>query len=475
MEISHEEHTIQPNRVVQFKQKFNTAGVKAVITKPKGFENTFLKVSSGQDGCYASVPKFINSRRLSTYRVRIRVWNDETAEAPPEKPKEQPVFKNTPPPKKKAKHKIGEMVKDWQGVALKKSQERAEIIASKRDDVKESAALKPGWLDGMRVLTADDCDYSRGVAIIQIMIMMLEKHNKEAGIKSISGKKLLCEYFQAFSFSGASTIIGLFAALGDNAKWGGDLGAFLKWYQTEYTKVFSPTGTSEILQKGKLFGRRIIQSVKPQKKRKKPNPGFSIKRVEKIVGDLFTNENTGEPLRVKDLHSDIYQPFFLDDERTRAYTKVDEKTKNAKLVDVVLNTALDPNFFQTRKIEDTGISLAPVCRSHDLLIAQNNDNVEIVSLGAELTYQESEKELEGITPSGLSLLNKRKYYRVNWESTKTFMIRNSTSTKYIRIESPQVPEVSEYSIKRDDLIRCRLSANKLTVWTNGHKTFLTWG
>jgi len=117
--------------------------------------------------------------------------------------------------------------------------------------------------------------------------------------------------------------------------------------------------------------------VKPKAFKKSPNPGLSINQAEKIIGEFFSDEHTGKPLRVSDLQCDIYQPVIFDDEKTRVYSR--RETPNAKLVDIVLNTGLDPLYFQSRKIEvgnkpgdETKLSLGPVRRSFDLPLAQKN-------------------------------------------------------------------------------------------------------
>jgi hypothetical protein len=471
--ISEREHTIPINRVIKLeeeKTKIN-GNYKIIlkITHPKGFNQDLQALVRGGMPM-VTIPRFIGDKRLQTNRITLKIWQDVPDEIPVKKetPIEIPKAKN-PVPLKKKKTKFLSNIIDYHEIALKRSIERDEIIASKRHHVKESVALKPVGLDGLRILTADDCDYSRGVTIIQNLITALKKHNKADGITVIAQRKLLCEYYDVLSFSGASTIIGLYIALGEKAYEKGNLEAFLKWYQTELSKVYSPTSKGELFEKGKRF----LQGMKPFKKmRKNPNTGFSLKNVEKIIGAFFTNENTGEPFRMEDLHCEVYQPLFLDDERTFVYSKAE--TPKLKLVDLVINTALDPNYFQTRKIEDMGISLGPLRRSFDLPLAQNNNNIELVSFGADLTYQESEGEFEGITPAQNSFLQKRKAYRIDHEDTQTYMNNNSHKVKYMRIESPQIPEVSENSVLEGDLIRCRMSAKDTVVITNGQKTLLTW-
>ena len=475
--ISEREHIIPINRVIRLLKEKGQIDIsyvtRAKITNPKGYDGQAFLVSSKDSYPCVTIPKTPNGRRLQTNTVILKVWQDVAKSVDIPKTEVKPQIKNpTPPVEEKPKTGIMDklkglpIIRDLQDEALKRSEDRDKIIATKRGQVQESVALKPVGLDGLRIMTADDCDYSRGVVIIQNLITALKFHN--AGIKEINRKKLLCEYHDVFSFSGASTVIGLHVALGDKAMAKGNLEAFLKWYHIELSKVYSPTSAGELLKKGK----KILQGMKPKKMRKSPNPGFSLKNVEKIVGALFTNQNTAEPFRMKDLHCEVYQPMMLDDERSFVYSK--EETPEAKLVDVVINTALDPNYFQTRKIEGMGISKGPIRRSFDLPIAQHNENIEIISVGCELTYRESEEELEGVTPAQNSFINKPQNYRVGYEDTKKYMLDHSSKVRYMRIESPQLPEVSENSIAEDDFIRCRVSAKKSKVWTNGQKTALTW-
>ena len=191
-------------------------------------------------------------------------------------------------------------------------------------------------------------------------------------------------------------------------------------------------------------GKKVLNGLKPKHLRKSPNPGLSIKQAAKIIGELFIDEFTGKPLRAKDLQCEIYQPIFFDDEQTRVYSM--HETPNAKLVDIAINTGLDPLYFQSKKMELGSISLGPTRRSFDLPLAQHNDRITIVSIGAALIYQESEDDMEGANPAQLAFLHKKKSYRLDYLDTIKYMEDHTSSVNYLRIETGQLFGVRANSI-----------------------------
>jgi len=447
------------------------------IISPEGFENAVLIAKKGKNGPKVSIHKRINDKVLHPKRrVLLRIYQiSEKVETIVSKQPDPVVLNPETIPAEEKQSVIKTLFsgtirpKDWKSHAVEQTKKRKERLARLKSEVTESSPLKPSGLDGKTIMTADDVGYSRGMAIIEIAMAIQAKHNADENLTSPNQQKLLFEFYDIFSFSGIGMIIGFYIALGKKTKGKGDLNFLSNWYRNELCKVFSPTSIGEIAKKGK----QLANGLKPKRLRKAPNPGFSIRQAEKIIGELFLQEFTNEPLRMKDLETEVYQPMFLDDRQTRVYSR--GETPNAKIIDVILNTALDPIYFQSRKIEkDFGISLGPARRSFDLPIGQYNKDIKLISIGSEVTYQESEKDLEGINPSQAAFLNKEKNHLVEYLDTKKYMMDHPEKVNYLRIEFGQTFGVTVNSIHQNDLDACVKSVKRSKSWSNVTKPLLQW-
>jgi hypothetical protein len=447
------------------------------IKHPSGFEDNVLSASNLRNGPAVAIHKRINGKVLHPItRVTLRVYQivDQVKQDPvPDDPK--PLNPDPKPTEQKPsliKTVLSGKVrpKDWKTMSVEQAMKRKKRLATIAAEVKESSPLKPVGLNGKAIMCGDDVDYSRGVALIKNIMRAQEEHNLIDMNTSPTQKKLIQEYYDAFSFCGISVVIGMYLALGEKARGKGDLSYFMSWYQNELSTIFSPTSLGELKKKAGA----LVNGMKFANFRKAPNPGFSIKQAEKIIGDFFTDEYTGQPLRMKDLKSEVYQPVFFDDEQTRAYTKAE--TPNARIVDVILDTGLNPLYFQSRKINVNGeekLSLGPVRRSFELPIAQYNSGITLVSFGADAGYQESEEKFEGMNPAQVAFLNKRKSYRTDYLDARKYMEDNAEKVNYVRIESGSLYGVMANSISKKDLQACVESAEKRTiVWANTDKPVL---
>lgn len=447
--------------------------VKVKIFHPPNFEDEVLEAFNSSAGVSVYIPKKLGKKVLHPInqvilKVFQEVQNEKVVEPvvkiepknPPIQPKEQ---------KQSFLGKIASVItKDYKAHAIEEAQNRKDRLATTKKEVDEASALKPSGLDGKRILTGDNCDYSRGVALIKILMGLQMWHNKEENLTGPGEGKLLCKRYDALSFSGIGIIISFYIALGPKVKGEGDLEYLLKWYKEECSKIYSTLSMEEAKKKGM----QILNGIKPKKLRKKPNPGLSINHVEKIVGSLFENKTTGEPFRLKDMFCEVYQPLFLEDEQTKVYSIAE--TPDAKIIDVILNTGLDPLYFQSRNIEGFGISLGPSRRSYDLPLAQHNNNIDLTSIGASPTYNPPKEGREGVNPAQVAFLNKRMSYRHDYTDTQTFMENNTSKVNYLRIEAGQTFGVMANSISMKDLKACEESANRCTFWANGQKAAIGW-
>ena len=461
--------------------------VHVQITDPSGFETSILRAVERRGTLCVAVQKMIGRKFLNPKmrpRVTLKVYQEVSEVAKPEPvkiPEDKPVL-NPEPIKKEEKKSLIKKIKsgiirpkDFKSQAIEEAQQRKERLTKVREEVNESSALKPVGLDGLKILTGDDCDYSRGLSYIPNLIKLEEFHNKQEGNSHLNERKLLSEYYNLISFSGVEIVIGMYIACGNKTIGKGSLSYFKKWYKNDLSKIYYPASYENI----KKNGANIINKLKFKKFQSPPNSGLSIKQAGKIIGELFKHVDTGEPLRMKDLHCEVYQPLFLDDKQTRVYSR--SETPDAKIVDVILNTGLSPRYFQSRPIdigrvkgEMKGISMGPTRRSFDLPIAQNNKNIKIVSFGAAPVYQESEEDMAGINVAESAFLDKSKNYHVDYQDTKTYMKNHPSEVNYLRIESGHIHNVMSNSILMEDLITCEKSAERATKWSNVAKNLIEW-
>lgn len=450
--------------------------VNVRVLRPVGMESHVLTAKEAGNGPAVVVPKKLGLRFIHPINnVLLRVFQvvEDEKVIPKEEP-EQTSLNPEPDPPEEKKGIIDKLLsgnirpKDWKALAVKESEDRKTRLTKKREEVDQSTALKPIGLDGKKILTGDDCDYSRGMGVIEILKKLENIHNEQAGITSPSERKLLSEFYDVVSFSGIGVVIGLYIALGSKSKGRGSLDYLSNWYKNELSKIYSPTSFGEVTKKLKLVG----NGLKPKALKRQPNPGLSIKQAEKIIGELFSDEFTKKPLRLSDIQCDIYQPIFFDNEETRVYSR--GETQSARLVDVALNTGLDPLYFQSKKVERIGVPLGPTRRSFDLPFAQHNKGITLISVGSELTYQESEDKLEGLNPSQLAFLNKKKTYRLDYNDAKKYMEDHPDKVKYFRIESGHLYGVMANSILIKDLDACIESANRSKWWSNTSKPAINW-
>lgn len=452
--------------------------VKVKIIHPPNFDKHILDAFDSSRGAGVCIPRTLGKKFLHPINlVKLRVFQ-EVSEAKkkvvvPVEEKVEIKSKNPIVPiKEEKKSIIGAIVSavttNHKAQAIEKAQKRKERLANTKKEVEEALALKPSGLDGKRILTGDNCDYSRGAALIKILMGLQMWHNNQENLNGPGEGKLLCERYDALSFSGIEQIISFYIALGSKVKGDGDLEYLLKWYKEECSKIYSTLSMEEVKKKGM----QILNGITPKHFKKKSNPGLSIKNVEKIVGSLFENKTTGKPFRLKDMYCEVYQPLFFEDEQTKVYSRAE--TPDAKIIDVILNTGLDPLYFQSRNIEGLGISLGPSRRSYDLPLAQHNDNITIVSLGASPTYNPPKEGREGINPAQVAFLNKRMSYRHDYTDVEAYMKSHPSKVNYLRIEARQTYAVMANSISKKDLKACEDSASECTFWSNTQKTAIGW-
>ncbi len=405
---------------------------------------------------------------LCSYQIGVA-----EAYIPPPVVEKEPVANPDPPPAEEKETffqkvtSIKFMPKDRKSMAIEKTQVRKDRLAKTTNEVDQSSALKPVGQDGKRILTGDDCDYSRGMALIEILKRLEDKNNDKDGLVN-NQRKLLCEFYDVISFSGIGVIIGLYVALGSKSRGGGSLGFLSNWYKTELSKIYSPTSLGEVKKKGS----QIANGLKPKAFRKSPNPGLSVKQAEKIISWLFTDKDTGEPLRAKDLQCEVYQPIFFNDEQTRVYSM--GATPIAKLSDIAVNTGLDPLYFQSKKVE-IGIPAGPARRSFDLPFAQHNNNVKITSIGCQMLYQEAERDMEGMNPAQAAFINRSKSRRVEHLDTEKYMKDHPSNVSYLRIEAGRCNGVMANSILASDLDACKDSVGRVKAWSNQTQSLIEWG
>ena len=449
------------------------------IIDPKNFENDKLTAIPKSNDLVVRVPKRINNKMirqleivLSSYQIvdKIEV-RKEPAPVIKEEPQVNPNPIQDPPEEKRTLLKtiLSGKIKptDFISMAMEETKKRRERLAKTTMEVDLSSALKPVGQDGKKVLTGDDCDYSRGMALIEILKRLEEKNNLKDGLTTQSQRKLLCEFYDVISFSGIGVVIGLYVALGSKSRGGGDLDFLSNWYKNELSKIYSPTSAGEIKKKLSQIG----NGLKPKQIRKRPNPGLSIKQAEKIIGWLFTDKHTGESLRAKDLQCEIYQPIFFNDEQTRVYSI--GATPVAKLADIAINTGLDPLYFQSKKVE-IGIPAGPARRSFDLPFAQHNNGLKITSIGCQMIYQEAEESMEGMNPAQVAFINRSKSRRIEQLDTKKDMEDHHGAVGYLRIEAGRCNGVMANSIAIKDLDDCRKSVDRAKAWSNSSKSLIEW-
>jgi hypothetical protein len=454
--------------------------IHARIIDPTGFENHPLNIIRTGKGISTAVHKRIGGKKLIHQRVKIKTYQIVPDEKPVEEEKIEPVKEQVKlnqgpignPGEKtgiiKRIASAGIRPKNVKAEAIKEAEERKERLTKTRSEVDHASALKPIGLDGQRILTGDNVDYTKGVGMIWNAIKLQKHLNKQEGNTSPNTQKLLYEYYNILSFSGIEQVIGFYIALGPKTKGKGDLEYLSKWYIHNLSRIFCPTSMGEIQKKGA----QLVNGFKFKKFKRPPNPGFSIKYAEKIIGDLFKKEHSNEDMRMSDLQCEVYQPIFFTDEQTRVYSRAE--TPDAKIVDVIVNTALDPRYFQSRKIENGLISAGPIRRSFDLPIAQHNNNIKMTSLGSQLEYKETPKRFEGMNDAQVNRVDKAKSKRLDWLDTRKYMLDHPHKVKYIRIETAHLYGVAPNSIAMEDLVTCMKSADRSDVWTNDNKLKLDW-
>lgn len=476
--LTEEEFHIPFNRKVflKIREYDESIPVKVKITHPSNYEGDVLETQNSSSGLNVYIPKKLGKKVLHPInKVVLRVFQEVAATAPDAIAVVEKTYESKNPPvipkpeNKSFLNKITSGIrKDHKALAIEEAQERKSRLAKTKKEVDESKALKPSGLDGKTILTGDNCDYSRGAALIQILIDLQVWRNKKDNLVGHNEGKLLCDRFDAISFSGIEIIIGFYIALGSKVKGDGDLNYLLKWYEQECSKIYSPLSMEEAKKKGA----QLLNGITPKSLRKKPNPGLSIKQVEKIVGSLFEDKVTGEPFRLRDMYCEVYQPVFFEDEQTKVYSMAE--TPNARIIDVILDTGLDPLYFQSRNIEGMGISLGPSRRSYDLPLAQHNKDITIVSVGASSTYNPPKEGRKGINPAQVAFLNKKMSYRHDYTDVETYMKNHPSKVNYLRIEARQTYAVMANSISMKDLKACEESAKKCTFWSNTQKTAIGW-
>lgn len=456
------------------------------IIDPKNFENDKLTAIPKNTGIVVRIPKRINNKMirqleivLSSYQIVDKI---EVKQEPKPVVKEEPQVNPNPiqdPPEEKRtflKTILSGKIRpdDFISRAIEETQKRKDLLKKVTKEVNKASALEPIGLDGKTILTGDNCDYSRGMSLIENLKTLESIFNEKSGA-IMSQRKPLCEYIDIVSFSGVSMIAGLYVALGLKSKGAGDLNFLSEWYKNELSSIYSPTSLGELGDKGK----KVLNKLKFSYFQKSPNPGRSIRYASKVIGSLFSDKHTGRPFQVKDLLCEIYQPLFLVDEQTRVFSM--GATPEAKLVDIILDTGLDPLYFQSRKIElgaargqSVGISNGPVRRSFDLPIAQHNHMTKMISVGSAPWYQEAEEKMEGMTQADAAFIKQKMSYRLQYVDTRKYMQDHPGKVNYTRIEAGNMHSVMANSILISDLEACKKSAERSTCWSNSSKPAIEW-
>jgi len=206
------------------------------ITHPPGFEKNRLVANVSGKSTTVFIPKRLSGQNLYPLRITLRIFQivkDEVEIKPPpivvETPRETAPLNPEPVAVEKEKTFVGKFFsgsvrpKDWKADAVEKTRKRNERLTRSRQEVYESAALKPAGHDKKYILTADDCGYSRGMSLIENIKVIQEKHNIQSGLTKQSEQRLLCEFVDVLSFSGIGVIVGLYLALGTKSKGQGNL------------------------------------------------------------------------------------------------------------------------------------------------------------------------------------------------------------------------------------------------------------
>jgi len=337
--------------------------------------------------------------------------------------------------------------------AIEKSTNRKNNLIEQRKEFIEAKALKPVGLQGRRVLTCDDVGYTKAAGIIKYLMILENQFNE--GVLSEADRKLINEFFDCFSFSGTSSIIALYLALGKKSVGYGSIEYLLKWWTHHFRFAFSLTPA----QNAKIKLAKIFKGKEPE--------GLSEKNARRYLQELFINPNSGEQYTLKDINIEVYQPLMFDDLRARAYTK--GETPDTKLVDIAVNCALDPRRFSVKQTEDVGTSLGAFRRSYDLPLAQNNPGIKITSLGVPLRYQPPKKSSETANIAQQGMISKEANYVTDYHDTIQFMDLNPDRVHYYRVEIGAMDAISDYSVNRDNLRYAIASADKATKRSNNQK------
>ncbi|MCK4827789.1 hypothetical protein KA005_69315, partial [bacterium] len=259
--------------------------VLVYITRPSGFEKRVFEAKYKKDKLMVYIPKRIIGNFLRPTKVNLTAYqNVEDVQKVEEPVVVEKVVLNPVPIKTEKKPGIIERIKtgkirpvDFKSQAIEDTKKRKERLTQVRSEVNISTALKPTGWDGKRILTGDDCDYSLGVSIIPNLIRIEEAHNKsDNAVSTLGDHKLLCEYYDLFSFCGIESIIGLYMAAGHKTTGCGSLEYLKRWWVNELSKIYSPTNFGNI----KKTGSGMMNALRPKPLKKRPNPGLSIKNAE---------------------------------------------------------------------------------------------------------------------------------------------------------------------------------------------------
>lgn len=240
---------------------------------------------------------------------------------------------------------------------------QAERIAMKKAEIKKAAGLKPKGLANMKILTFDQTNcWARALGMIQIAKQL----EHEIGMP-------LYRYYDRITGVGDGAIIA--AAIAANRL--NELGG---WWTKEWRDVHTPSTVQGLMRTATSF-------IKPNE------TGYSARAARKALKKLFANGNV--PLRMRDVATELHVTIIQADLNTSTH-KSDEHP-NIELWAVCEDTAVTKfsyNQKQTIKGEAIFLEFAEKNGVLGMAVAENNDNLQITSIGAPVRLNpESSKKL----------------------------------------------------------------------------------
>lgn len=314
----------------------------------------------------------------------VQVESAQTSEAPnvTNEEKKNVTFKMQKAQTTPSGNNIFSTAKSWVHKAMNMTSTKnqtAEGMLYLKNYVQDATALKPHGWDNHRILTLDEVDYAPMMTELRIIKDVRKKEGRP-----------FYESFDRISAMGQASIVAAYLA----SPMGDDIDGLIHWWKNTWCQAFQ-IKTADKLERGLkgLIAKLVtFKNVVPE--------GYSRKRAEELIFDLFIDKTTGLPLKVKDLETDIYIPVIDYDRITWPHTK--ETSPETLVADVVIDSALDPFFFESgfrKGLKNVGVLMGAISISPDYFIARENKGAKLVSIGADdiRFYKHSKKEQTALT------------------------------------------------------------------------------